>query len=334
MIAYDRLSTIIPADLALANKALAVSLGQISGAPNMQLPTLANTVSAVNTNYGLPAINSQTQPLTNANKTYLLTTVGYGTGPCGSITTMDELGTVAGWVVSGNLTVTTQQLSTMNTTALQGGYQNIINAMNGSYDYHVPNPAYPPTLPEYLGWDCIVPGGLGAGTYGTYASQADARNAAISAIITACQGECANLVATYPTQTSKMNSAFGNISQQMGNEQDIQYRAGLDFGNFFANLQSNSQTAIFSFAQSLPGYGQNIEKQGSAQFLESIANTQSEGGQAMIATMRQGRTQSAINAAGILSASDIPLIPNPPLQQANLLPSTYTVAQAVGQIKY
>lgn len=333
MIAYDRLSTIIPSDIALANKSLQVALQQISGISNMDLPTLARTVSAVNTNANLPAIANQTQPLSNTNKTYLLSTVGYGTGPCGSITTMDELGTVAGWVVAGNLTAATTQLTTMNTGTLQGGYQNVIGCMSGAYDFHIPNPAYPPTLPQYLGWACIVPGGLGAGDYRTYSTQADARNAAIAGIITAIRGECANLVAAYPTQTSKMNSNFGNICQQMGNEQDIQHRAGLDFGNYFANLQANSQTAIFSFAQSLPNYGQNIEKQGAAQFLETIANISTEGGQAIVATMRQGRTQSAINAAGVLSAADVPLIPNPPPQEATLLPDTYTVQQALAKIQ-
>ena len=62
MIAYDRLSAIIPSNLALANKALAVALGQVSGLPNMTLPTFAKTVKSTNTNQGLPAINQQKQP--------------------------------------------------------------------------------------------------------------------------------------------------------------------------------------------------------------------------------------------------------------------------------
>jgi hypothetical protein len=167
MIAYDRLSQIIPSDLALANKALYVALQQITNVTNMSLQTLAATVKAQNTNKGLPAINQQTRAVTPATKTYLLSQLGLGTGPCGSITTMDCLGTAAGWVTAGNIAAAGTQLATMNTTTLQGGYQNVINVMSGAYDYHVPNPAYPPTLPEYLGWDCIVPGGLGAGTYGT-----------------------------------------------------------------------------------------------------------------------------------------------------------------------
>jgi hypothetical protein len=412
MIAYDRLSAIIPPGIALANKALSVSLAQISGIPNMGLPAFATAVKATNSNQGLPAINQQKQPLPTATKNYLLASVGVGTGPCGSITIEDCLGTVTGWVVAANLNSTTTQISSMNTANLQLGYQNVINCMSGAYDYHVPNPAYDPMLPpgpgnlEYLGWACIVPSGPGAGDYRIYATQADARNAAISAIVTNINTVVVpGLQATYPTQTALMNTNFGNICQQMGNEQDLQKRAGLDFANFFANLQPNSQTAVFSFAMGLPGYGQNIQQGGTRQFLEALAdynpttgtitagsktvtsvstftgisstgvsvnisgngipennyvtnvNTGAKtitmnaaatlsiggdsiivgniGGQAIIATMRTGQTQAAFNTAGILTASDIPLIPNPaPTPATNLLPSTYTTQQAISQIQY
>ena len=401
MIAYDRLSQIIPSDLALANKALYVALQQITGVPNMSLQTLAATVKAQNTNKGLPAINQQTRAVTPATKTYLLSQLGLGTGPCGTITTMDCLGTAAGWVTAGNIAAAATQLATMNTTTLQGGYQNVINVMSGAYDYHIPNPSYPPTLPEYLGWACIVPSGLGAGDYRTYTTAADARNAAISGIITACRAECSALVAAYPTQTTKMNSNFANICQQMGNEQDLQYRAGLRFGDYFANLTANSQTAVFSFTMSLPSYGQDIQQGGTCQYLEAVAdynpftgtvilgnktissvstftgittvgntvsgpgipvNTTataidsgaktitisqnptistaaanvvygSVGGQAIIAVMRQGQNNATLNEAGVLTQSDIPLIPNPAPTEANLISSVYTVSQALPQVK-
>jgi hypothetical protein len=401
MIAYDRLSTIIPSDLALANKALYVALQQITGVPNMSLQTLAATIKAQNTNKGLPAINQQTQAVTPATKTYLLSTLGYGTGPCGSITTMDCLGTAAGWVTAGNIANTATQLATMSTGTLQQGYQNVINCMSGAYDYHIPNPAYPPTLPEYLGWACIVPSGLGAGDYRTYATQADARNAAIAGIIAAIQGYIPTLTATYPTQATQMNSNFANISQQMGNEQDLQVKAGLSFSNFFANLQANSSSAIFSFTLQLPSYGQDVQTGGTCQYLEAIADYNpftgtillgnktisqvstflgittvgntvsgpgiptgstatainsgaktitisqnptistaaanvvygSVGGQSIIAVMRQGQNNASLNEAGVLTQSDIPLIPNPVPTKAALIPSKYTVAEALTQIK-
>lgn len=401
MIAYDRLSQIIPSDLALANKALYVSIQQITNVTNMSLQTLAATIKAQNTNKGLPAINQQTQAITPATKTYLLSTLGYGTGPCGSITTMDCLGTAAGWVVAGNLTNTVTQLATVSTGTLQQGYQNVITVMSGAYDYHIPNPDYPPTPPEYLGWACIVPSGLGAGDYRIYATQAEARNAAIAGIIAAIRAYLPTLVATYPTQTTQMNTNFANISQQMGNEQDLQVKAGLKFSDFFANLQANSSSAIFSFTMQLPSYGQDVQTGGTCQYLEAIADYNpftgtillgnktisqvstflgittvgntvsgpgiptgstatainsgaktitisqnptistatanvvygSVGGQSIIAVMRQGQNNASLNEAGVLTQSDVPLIPNPVPTKATLIPSKYTVAEALTQIK-
>ena len=407
MIAYDRLSQILPSDLALANKALYVSIQQITGVPNMSLQTLAATIKAQNTNKGLPAINQQTQAVTPATKTYLLSTLGYGTGPCGSITTMDCLGTAAGWVVAGNLTNTVTQLATVSTGTLQQGYQNVINCMSGAYDYHVPNPAYDPDLPvgpgnlQYLGWACIVPSGLGTGDYRIYATQADARNAAIAGIIAAIRAYLPTLVATYPKQTTQMNTNFANISQQMGNEQDLQVKAGLKFSDFFANLQANSSSAIFSFTMQLPSYGQDVQTGGTCQYLEAIADYNpftgtillgnktisqvstflgittvgntvsgpgiptgttatainavaktitisqnptistapanvvygSVGGQSIIAVMRQGQNNASLNEGGVLTQSDVPLIPNPAPTKAALIPSKYTVAEALTQIK-
>jgi hypothetical protein len=57
------------------------------------------------------------------------------------------------------------------------------------------------------------------------------------------------------------------------------------------------------------------------------------GGQSIIAVMRQGQNNATLNEAGILTQSDIPLIPNPAPTEANLISSVYTVAQALPQIK-
>jgi hypothetical protein len=279
MIAYDRLSTIIPPDMALANKALSVAMEQIGGIPNTDLPTLATAVTAQQTTKNLPAITQQKTPISTQTENYYRNSLGYGTGECKTILIVDCLGTAVGHVIAGNLNTTTSAINTMSTADLQSGYQNIINAMNGVYDYHVPNPAYDPMLPpgpgneQYLGWACIVPGGPGVGDYRIYSTPEGARNAAISAIITAINTvTIPGLQATYPTQSALMNTNFANICQQMGNEQDLQYRAGLRFSDNFANLLAGNQPAVYSFIFGLPGYGQQTKQGGTAQFLEALAD--------------------------------------------------------------
>ena len=58
MIAYDRLSAIIPPGIALANKALSVSLGQVSGIPNMTLATFAKAVKATTATSAMPQLGN------------------------------------------------------------------------------------------------------------------------------------------------------------------------------------------------------------------------------------------------------------------------------------
>jgi hypothetical protein len=57
------------------------------------------------------------------------------------------------------------------------------------------------------------------------------------------------------------------------------------------------------------------------------------GGQAIISVMRQGQNQTALNQGGVLSGADIPLVPNPAPKEATLLPTSYTVQEALKQIK-
>ena len=152
MIAYDRLSQIIPSDMALANKALQVALQQISGITNLSLPTLATTVEAMQSiANSLPLINQQTTPIGYDTRAYYLNVLGAsGTGECHTYLTIDFLGTAAGYNIGTPLNNTTHVLETMNTTYLQSCYQTILNLINGVYTSQILNPAYPPTPPEFF----------------------------------------------------------------------------------------------------------------------------------------------------------------------------------------
>lgn len=306
MIAYDRLSQIIPADIALANKAMQVALEQIGGISEMTLPTLANTVLAVQTNKDLPAINQQTQPIDTATKVYILTNLGLGTGPCGTILIVDCLGTAIGTVITGNLSSTLTQLNTMDTSYLQLCYTTITNTLNGVYTVEIPpvDPMDPPT------YEVTIPGGLpAAGTYGPYATATLAiQDAVTNGLIPATQSTLSGYLSTYPTQTTQMNSDFANICQQMGNEQDLQYRAGLRFEDFFANVTPNCQPATYSFIFGLPGYGQQTTQGGAAEFIQGIADYNPTTGTITIdsATVSNVSTFLGIVAGNTISGANIP----------------------------
>jgi hypothetical protein len=324
MTALDQLSQMIPADIALANKALAASMSGITGIKTIMLPNLAQATANIQTNYGLPLVNAQTSAVSTAAVASIISTVGTGTGPHGTVTMMDGLGTAAGWIHTEALANTIAILSTMNTSYLQLGYENMLNTVNGTYVIHVPNPAYDPELPpgpdnqQYLGWEVVVPSGPGAGTYALYTTPALAINAAFTdGLIPAVQSVIAGFSGSYPTQYAALNYNWNNMLLQLAREGYIQYKANLTF----PNLVPNSTESIYGFVFALPGYGQDTSVAGTNQYIQAVADKTTLGGQAIIATLRQG--QSNVSGTGIGTNSSVPVEPNPPLPQATLTPAQY-----------
>ena len=304
MIAYDRLSQIIPADQALAAKALATSLQQIAGITNMSLPVLANTVSQLQTTNNLPLVSALTQAVP-ANVANVFINSAGGTGTNNTVLIIDILGTAAGTVHTQALTNTVAQFNTMNLISLTSTYTTMANVVNGDYGDPVTGPV-------------VILTGPYANTY------TNADDAFGNALIPGAQSEISNTVAAYPTQVTTLNQDWGNMANQLVLEQNQQANANLNF----SELQANSTSSIYGFIQSLPSYGADTTEGGTTQFLESVANLTDFTGQSIVASLRQTINQTVLTAAGIQTNSNIPSDPNPPLPQANLIPATYTSQQA------
>ena len=304
MIAYDRLSQIVPADQALAAKALATSLQQIAGITTMSLPVLANTVSQLQTTNNLPLVSALTQAVP-ANVANVFINSAGGTGTNNTVLIIDILGTAAGTVHTQALTNTVTQFNTMNLISLTSTYTTMANVVNGDYGDPVTGPV-------------VILTGPYANTY------TNADDAFGNALIPGAQSEISNTVAAYPTQVTTLNQDWGNMANQLVLEQNQQANANLNF----SELQANSTNSIYGFIQSLPSYGADTTEGGTTQFLESVANLTDFTGQSIVASLRQTINQTVLNAAGIQTNSNIPSDPNPPLPQANLIPATYTSQQA------
>jgi hypothetical protein len=105
------------------------------------------------------------------------------------------------------------------------------------------------------------------------------------------------------------------MAAQLNLEKTIQASADI----VFANLMANSTSSIYGFVLSLPTYGQDTTVGGTSQFLEAVADKTTIGGEAIIATLRQG--QSNISSSAIKPSINVPANPNPPPAQATLLPA-------------
>lgn len=319
---YNRLSQIIPADQALANKALAVSLNQINGISTLNLPTFAAVVKNLETTKDLPLITALTTAVPASVANYYTSTLAVGGGANGDVRIVDIIGLAAGWQATDAFTRTVEIFATMNLSTLTLIYQQMATALSGGYGDLDAGPI-------------VIPSGPAAGTYvGTEVPNPDPPPAfindptaiqnAMAALISAAQAEMVNLQSLYPEQTTELNSLWTAMAAQVVNEDSLQALIKLNY----ADLTANDKNSIYGFIYSLPSYGVQTEVGGVAWFLEAMANLASLGGEAIIGCLREGRNQEALGNGGIYTNTKIPSDPVPPPPEAQLLPSTYSEAQA------
>jgi hypothetical protein len=228
-----------------------------------------------------------------------------GSGSSNSIVVCDLLGTAGGYVSGPAMINTLSNLSNVNVVSLTSTYSTMANVVDGVYGDPTTGPV-------------IIPSGPYANTY------IDAEDAFANALIPGAQSEITTTISSYPTETGNLNTNWNNMATQLSLEKSLQAQAGFDY----ANLQANSTTSMYGFIFGLPSYGPDNQVGGVAQLVESVADYTNFTGQAVIASMREGRNQPYLQGIGIATNAPIPADPNPPPPTANLIPSTYTAQQA------
>jgi hypothetical protein len=310
MIPLDRLSQIIPPDQALANKALASSLQNISGIAGLSLPAFATIVGQVETNKDLPLIDELKNPVPQDVVDYYESTLGQGTGPNGTLRVVDVLGSAAGWNLTEQLVNTVEILDTLNLASLISIYQDMSDTVDGVYG----DP-----------WDgpIIIPLGPAAGTYLT------ADDAFVTGLIPAAQSAILSAVSANASAVTQLNEYWTTMAEQISREQTLQPEAEIDW----ANYPSNNRNSIYGLIFNLSTYGTQSQVGGSAQFIELLTDLSTRGGQAIVASLREGRNRPVLNNSGITTNSNIPSEPNPPPPAAELIPSKYNETEAVNILK-
>ena len=311
-ITYERLSRIIPADQALANKAIQVSLQQIKNITTLTLAQLAAAFSNMETTRDLPAISALQEAVPASVASYYSNAYATGSGPNGTLVITDLLGAAVGVPFTSDLTNVTTTINSMTTAGILGTltvtYVRMKDTVDGVYNTGVGNTV-------------VIPAGPGAGTYGNV-------NAALSALISAASSEVSGIQSSYPAQSANLNTNFTDMASSIVSENTNLSLASIDI----ANLPTTGRGPVMSFVQNLPGYGVDTEENGPSQFLESVANLNTQGGQAIVACLREGRNLAALNAVNVGVDTNIPATPATVPPQANLIPSTYSDAEAANLV--
>jgi len=333
MIAYDRLSQIIPSDQALAAKALATSLQQITGITNMTLPVLANAVNNLQTTNNLDQISALTQAVPTSVSNYLSNIAGSSGRPVG---VCDVLGIAAGYQVTNGFLNTVSTLANTNVAYLTTVYTTMNSVVGNVYGDPVNGPVTIPVGQPAAGTYYANIGNVGNVSNVVLSTAADSAFTGTGGdtpptgpgLIPVAQSGIGNIVSGSPAQVSTLTSYFTSMSAQVVQEKNLQSQAQIDF----ANLIPNNSPTVYSLINSLPSYGRQTEQGGLAQFWEGVANISTFTGQAVVATLREGINQSLLGNAGVQTNAVVPSDPNPPVAQANLIPSTYTAQQAANLI--
>lgn len=260
---------------------------------NYWLPT---TLPGLSTLSGLNQLLVETanRPLPSVSADYYQDNMAVGTGPGGTLTMCDLLGTAIdrNGLASKFNTATTliSQLSAAGVlTDLLAVYERMQLVTSGAYG----NPETGPVT---------IPLGPGAGTYETLVP-VYAGDAALQALIPLANSAIAVIVQTPAVDAivQELNQVWQEIALSLNQERLLQSRGGIDY---FETVPAN-QVSVMALVGNLPNYAQQVAACQTAQFLESIADVDTLGGQAIVGAMREARNQAQLDAAGIFTSNRV-----------------------------
>lgn len=315
---YSQLRLIIPPDWALANKALQAGLQQVKSIFNSTAGLIGASSLQLESNKGLNIINALIEPLPTAVSDFYKQTYASGTGENGTLLLADVVGTAGGWVVNGNIATATTTLTTLTSS---GALNTLTSGSNGVFTVmqNVIDGVY-----GDIANAITIPGGLpGAGTYSDGNAAFTGPGAPGIGLIPAAYSLIGTIVTNNSSAVANANSAWSNVAAQLVLESTNLSRAGVVFAELQPGLVPNS------LVTSIPQYGLDTTVGGAAWLFESIANTSTQGGQAIISTMREARNQVRLQNAGV--ETDIIVSDTVAQPQISLSSGQYTVAEATAQ---
>jgi hypothetical protein len=307
---YEELAKIVPSGQALATIALQASFGQIKNISEMSVPQLAQAFTSQETTKDLPLIANLTQPVPQNVKDYYNENFATGTGPDGTLVLTDVLGASIGigYVDElANVVVNIQEIAS-SIPGLSGVYTMMLDTNNGVYGNPVTGPVNIPDIGIFVNAD----------------------SAYSTALISSAQEQLAGVVETFPAQTTAMNLAFDNIGNLIVNETNNAANAGIVIGDI--ETAPVGRGIIMSFVQSLDSYAQDVGQNGPSQFLQQLANLETQGGQAVVAAMRAGRNIARLAELGVGQDIAIPSTTSLSPPNTSLLDSSFSESEAANSV--
>jgi len=276
----------MPVNQAKANYAFCISLMQIKGISKSTPQLIGSAASSIEGNDGLDATGGLTEPLPATTTDAILAKFEGGTGP-------------AGMPQSTNIDIMNTVIDTLETASALDDIEEILLTMRIVIS-QIWETGAPPELEIPAPWP-------GQGLWPT-------RNSAINNLEDALNTAALALMAAYPTETADATTAFLGSTSSVVNEIKQLWAADIQFETtYVTGFETNDPTlngipkddkTTLSFAENLHSYGKKTSKGDIVVILEAMA-TDTQGGNAIIASMREGRNLSKLAESGVSSDAKI-----------------------------
>lgn len=300
----DELGKIVPPGVAVASKAVQVAFQQVTGVTNSTLPALSETVLG------------QTQQVWNIELSYLANDVVRDSNPIPTYyraqqdvpigidinntsywkpTTLGGISTMAGLpdiqaqsqALPANVAAVYQGFATgtgPNGTIVIG---DILGAAAG-YGY----------TDQFISVTNQINTFYSAGTLtnliNTYVDMLDAEDdSELLVLIAQANAQIVTIATNNSSAVSAINSNWSSMATKLNKEYLLQQQAGI----VWADIVANSRTNIMALIQVLPGIGLGVDAGGSSWYFDQIADMSTQGGQAIVGTLRESRNNQRLNAS-------------------------------------
>jgi len=291
----------MPPAQAKANAAFACSLQQIKGILDSTPEKIGTAAINLENNDGLGNTGALTTALPASTSAALIESMGGGSGPDGTFYLSDLIGAPAGEPQNSSYSRMSVLFEQIQADGGFDGIAEVLGVMRGVLDdvytvsglgtaYHIeiPNPFIIDPIP-------------GNGTYNN-------KDAALDELIAELKLATLAYIAAYPAQSSELLSLFSTsyTSQIEGVKQlwdadlkfQVTYVDGFETGPGGQDGFPPNKKTTLSFAENLPGFAKKTSKGDIAVILESMA-TDTLGGNAIIAAMRESRNTNVLSDAGV-----------------------------------
>lgn len=327
----EDLGKVIPPAQAVANKSVQVALQQISNVTNSKLPTLAAAVNTwsrtpwdIENEYlsnslvaDAPSVNglAQLEPTTVLYRAQqdvpagidITNTAYWSPTTVGGLNTMADLSQIEAQTTAISQSTADYFADTVATGSGPNGTITTCDVLGLAIDYD--------NFADQLNTATSAVNSLQS------AGSLNVLNAAYTAILVAAND------AAVLTQISNANAAITALSANpnvavlntawtyMANFMNLSAKYTSQAGLDYFILPAGDKLSVMAFVQNLSQYGTQTDACGPADFLNSVVDTNTVTGQAVVGSLREAQNRRQLNAAGlgvdIAPSSSAPLIPVP-----------------------